>query len=116
MAVPSDNGSLLLVGGTRGAGEAESLHAGDVRAQTRESLERLAALFDAAAQQGGPPLPAPCLDLRVYVAREEDRSIVAATADAFFGAATAIEYVLADLPAPECLVDAEGCLRRFTSS
>ena len=111
LAVPvGEDGSLRLVGEMRRAREAESPQAEDVRAQTRAALADLETLLNQANAHVGASAPAPRLDVRVYVAREADRPLVAALLDWSFRVPAAVEYAIADLPGPGSLVAIEACM------
>jgi enamine deaminase RidA (YjgF/YER057c/UK114 family) len=112
MAIVSDGAAVVLVSGTASVIDSESHHAGDVAAQTRETLDNIAALIshDNFRRHGQSDLGAALGDLaslRVYVKRKEDYAVVQAACRARLGDVPAV-YTVADLCRPELLVEIEG--------
>jgi chorismate lyase/3-hydroxybenzoate synthase len=129
-------GPLVLVAGTASIRGEETVHFGDVRAQTLETFENLSVLVAAARSAVGPAVPAetraaasaaagskarpaqPALrsfeglqsfrDLRVYYVRPADRSAVRRMVAAALPHLRGVEYVRADLCRPDLLVEIEG--------
>jgi enamine deaminase RidA (YjgF/YER057c/UK114 family) len=99
--------ATVLVGGTASIRGEETMHRGDLPAQTRETFENLGALAKAAGAEGLSAFES----LRVYYVHEADRrSIERSTAEAFPHLAD-VEYVKADLCRPDLLVEIEGVAR-----
>jgi chorismate lyase/3-hydroxybenzoate synthase len=99
----------LLVGGTASIVGEDSLHVDDVDRQLEETLRNLAALIDAAAEGSAPGAAlGRLLDLRVYVARQEDAPPIRAVLAARCPRAERIELTIARVCRPELLVEIEG--------
>lgn len=101
---------LVLVGGTASIRGEESVHVGDLRAQTLETFENLASLVHSGCGQVG---ETPCglerfRELRVYHFRESDRDAIAALVGPAFPNVARVEYLRADLCRPELAVEIEG--------
>ena len=101
--------SLVLVGGTASIRGEESVHVGDLRAQTLETFENLASLVRSAAgtDAGDVGLEA-FRELRVYHFRDADRAPVAELVGSRFPGVARVEYLRADLCRPELAVEIEG--------
>lgn len=106
----------VLVGGTASIRGEESVHVGDLPAQTRETFENLASLIRSASggdragannNAGGAGLEA-FRELRVYHFREADRDTVAKLVGQAFPALARAEYHRADLCRRELSVEIEG--------
>jgi chorismate lyase/3-hydroxybenzoate synthase len=99
----------LLVGGTASIVGEDSLHVDDVDRQLEETLKNLEALIDAAAEGSAPGAAlGRLLDLRVYVARQEDSPAIRAVLNARCPRAERIELTIARVCRPELLVEIEG--------
>jgi enamine deaminase RidA (YjgF/YER057c/UK114 family) len=98
----------LLVGGTASIVGEDSMHVGDVDAQLDETLNNLEALIDAAAPSDAGTALRRLLDLRVYVARQEDAPAIRAVLAARCPRAARIELTIARVCRPELLVEIEG--------
>ena len=112
MAIVSDGAAVVLVSGTASIIDSESHHVGDVAAQTRETLDNIAALISADnfRRHGQAGLGATLDDmafLRVYVKRKEDYAVVRDACRARLGDVPVV-YTVADLCRPELLVEIEG--------
>jgi chorismate lyase / 3-hydroxybenzoate synthase len=117
---PGDAGEtpVLLVGGTASIVGENSLHDRDARQQALETFENLAELVAAARRQiGGDPsashdAPRAAFDafteLRVYVVRDIDASLLREMVTERFGRTARIEFAQADLCRRELLVEIEG--------
>jgi chorismate lyase/3-hydroxybenzoate synthase len=99
--------AMLLVGGTASIRGEESVHVNDLRGQTGETLENLAALVRSASGDERAGLSA-FRDVRVYHFRECDRQAIASLVEPALSSPTRIEYVRADLCRPELCVEIEG--------
>lgn len=112
MAIVSQAAATVLVSGTASILDSESHHAGNVAAQTGETLDNIAALISAEnfRRHGQDDLGA-SLDemasLRVYVKRREDYATVEAACRTRLGNVPTV-YTFADLCRPELLVEIEG--------
>lgn len=96
----------ILVGGTASVRGEESVHVGDLRRQTGETLDNLAALLQAATgdESAGPHR---MTDVRVYhVHPEDEKPLRDICRTAFAGAS--VEYVRADICRQDLLVEIEG--------
>src|SRR5712692_4602037 len=99
----------LLVGGTASIVGEDSMHEGDVDAQLEETLKNLEALIDAAAERSEPGTALTRLvDLRVYVARQQDAPAIRAVLATRCPRAERIELTIARVCRPELLVEIEG--------
>jgi chorismate lyase/3-hydroxybenzoate synthase len=111
-------GRLVLVAGTASIRGEETMHPGDVRAQTLETFENLSVIVRTASGQSGPDRPfgsLRCLrDLRVYFVRPADLSVIRRMVGAAMPQVEHVEYVRADLCRPELLVEIEGTARQGT--
>lgn len=99
----------LFVSGTASIVGEDSLHEGDVQAQTRETLANLRAVLDAAAAKSDARFALDDLDLTVYLRRPADlpavRALLAAAAPA---AAARAAWWQADICRRELLVEIEA--------
>jgi chorismate lyase/3-hydroxybenzoate synthase len=100
---------MLFISGTASIVGHESLHEGDVAAQTRESLQNIAAVLAEANRR------APSADFRldslaykVYVRRAEDLIRVRHEMMQFIGAPVSAVYLLADVCRADLLVEIEA--------
>jgi chorismate lyase/3-hydroxybenzoate synthase len=103
---PDGAAPLLLVGGTASIRGEESVHVGDLRAQTLETFENLASLVRSAC--GGAGGLERFGELRVYHSRGSDRDAIDALVRPAFPGVRAVEYVRADLCRRELAVEIEG--------
>jgi chorismate lyase/3-hydroxybenzoate synthase len=97
----------VLVGGTASIRGEESVHVGDLRAQTLETFENLASLIRSASGSDAAGLEA-FRELRVYHFRDADRDAVARLVETAFPSLGRAEYHRADLCRPELSVEIEG--------
>ena len=104
----------LFVSGTASIVGHSTQHAGDVQAQTRETLTNLRTVIAAAQAHSSAPLSLPELVCCVYVRHAEDRAAVQAVLDADWGcdslAARQAVYLQADICRADLLVEVEGHL------
>ena len=112
MAIVGNAAAVVLVSGTASIIDSESHHVGDVAAQTRETLDNIAALISAEnfrrhGQRGLGAALDDVASLRVYVKRREDYAVVQNACRARLGDVPAV-YTVADLCRPELLVEIEG--------
>jgi enamine deaminase RidA (YjgF/YER057c/UK114 family) len=112
VAVVAGLDALVLVSGTASITDSESRHEGDAAAQTRETLDNVAALVGAPnlRRHGIGGLGATLADLataRVYVKRPEDYPNVRSICEERWGAVPAV-YTIADVCRPELLVEIEA--------
>ena len=112
MAVAYAGCATIFISGTASITESESRHLGDPAAQTRQTLDNIAALISESnfRQHGLPGFGATLADLaslRVYVKRPEHYAAVRAACEAQAGKVPTI-YTIADVCRPELLVEIEG--------
>lgn len=121
---PDGSPPLVLAGGTASIRGEESVHGGDLRAQTLETFENLASLVRSAsatetagAAPASPARARPAAaglglaafrELRVYHVCESDRDAIAALVRFAFPTVARVEYLRADLCRPELAVEIEG--------
>jgi chorismate lyase / 3-hydroxybenzoate synthase len=105
-AISQDREAMLFLSGTASIVGHESLHPGDVVAQTEETLRNLRVLTAQCAAQGL-QLRAGQLRLKTYLRDPADRDRVAAVLEAGQLGAE-IVYLHADICRPELLVEVEG--------
>lgn len=116
-------GPVILVAGTASIRGEQTMHPGDVRAQTLETFENLGALVRAASERHAPGTTGVgrtrrtlaafdglrmFRDLRVYYVRAADRKVVSGMVAAALPHLRRVEYVRADLCRPDLLVEIEG--------
>lgn len=98
---------LLFISGTASIVGHESLHRGDVTAQTHETLANIEALLTSAAAAGC-PLRLADLELKVFVRHPQDYPAVRAVLAAHGANAARCLYVQADVCREELLVEIEA--------
>lgn len=101
---PDELGGQLLISGTAAIVGHRSLHAGDVRAQTAETLANLARLV--AGRRAPPGLP--FRQLKVYLRRPEDRPAVEDEVRRRFGPEVPLAFLHAEICRRELAVEIEG--------
>lgn len=112
LAAVGGHRQALFISGTASIVGHESLHAGDVRRQTTESLANLAAVREAAAARAGQPIAADTMHYTVYVRHPQDLPAVREVFEQAVGpsspAAREAVYLNADICRAELLVEIEG--------
>jgi enamine deaminase RidA (YjgF/YER057c/UK114 family) len=99
----------LFVSGTASIVGHETLHRGDVVAQTRETMTNIGALLDEANELvGAARYSIDALKLKVYVRRPTDLAAIETTLSLMPSAATSVVYVQADVCREELLVEIEA--------
>ncbi|MBX3622737.1 MAG: hypothetical protein KF891_22445 [Rhizobacter sp.] len=102
----------LFISGTASIVGHTSVHLGDVRRQTEESLANLAAVRAAAAERAGQPVPAETLHYTVYLRHAADlpavREVFERAVGADSSAARGALYLHADICRAELLVEIEA--------
>ena len=102
----------LFVSGTASIVGHATVHAGDVRRQTEESLANIAAVREAAAARTGVGLAAGALTYTVYLRRADDLAAVREVFERSVGAASAAArdaiYLQADICRADLLVEIEA--------
>ncbi len=98
---------LLLIGGTASIVGEQSLHPGDVRAQTRETIRNVAALLAGVLPQESAPLGR-LHELRVYVRERGSADAVRDIVLEQCGALSRLEFVQAQICRQDLLVEIEG--------
>jgi len=95
----------LFISGTASIVGHETLHAGDIAKQTRETLANIRALLEqASAAAGGNPRPL----LKVYLKHPEHLALVRAQITEEFGAGVQAIYLQADICRSDLLLEIEG--------
>ena len=103
------NGANLFVSGTASIIGHESVHRGDVAAQTLETLTNIdAVLGEANRVIGKARYSLAALKFKVYVRRPADRAFVERALAAMLPASTAVVYLQADVCREELLVEIEA--------
>lgn len=99
----------LFISGTASIVGHQTLHPGDVVAQTQESMRNIAVLLEQAGLAGlAPSLTLPALEYRVYVRQPADQPQIAATLTALLGPQLQAIYVVADICRADLLVEIEA--------
>ena len=101
------NGTLLI-GGTASIIGEDSMGGDDIEAQTRETLENLAALIRHAGARSSPAALDHIIDLRVHVSEPDHAPRVAALLGEVVPGCATVEFVVAKLCRRELLVEIEG--------
>jgi chorismate lyase / 3-hydroxybenzoate synthase len=103
---------VLFISGTASIVGHETVHPGDVRRQTEESLANIAAVLDAAAARAGVPLPVQDLSCTVYLRHAADLAAVRDGFERVVGAHSAAAreafYLRADICRADLLVEIEA--------
>src|SRR5690606_26838153 len=102
------NSRHLFLSGTASIVGHETLHDGDIAAQTRETLANIRAVIGEAANKTQTQCALIDLDYIVYVRRAADLSTVRAIVEAELGSAVRASYRLAYICRAELLVENEG--------
>lgn len=102
--------TMLFISGTASIVGHQTMHAGDVRRQTEESLVNIAAVQAVAAERAGVPFPHDAMTYTVYVRRPADLATVREVVEATIGprAADGAIYLRADICRAELLVEIEA--------
>jgi chorismate lyase/3-hydroxybenzoate synthase len=99
----------LFVSGTASIVGHETLHRGDVAAQTRETMTNIGALVDEANELvGAPRYSVDALKMKVYVRRPTDLGAIEATLARILSPTTAAMYLQADVCREDLLVEIEA--------
>ncbi len=102
-------GTSLFISGTASIVGYETLHLGDVIAQTRETLANIEALLGEANRMvGAARYRLDDLKLKVYVRRPSDLPAIQRTLSAMLSPSTAILYLQADICREDLLVEIEA--------
>jgi enamine deaminase RidA (YjgF/YER057c/UK114 family) len=102
-------GTNLFVSGTASIVGHETLHSGDVSAQTRETLTNIDALLDEANRiVGSPHYSLDGLKFKVYVRRASDLAATMRVLSAALDSSTTIVYLQADVCREDLLVEIEA--------
>jgi enamine deaminase RidA (YjgF/YER057c/UK114 family) len=99
---------LLFLSGTASIVGHATLHAGDVLAQTEESLTNIAAVLAEVGSRTATPCALADLDYIVYIRKAEDFAKVQQALTQRIGAALKAVYVQADICRSDLLVEIEG--------
>lgn len=102
-------GTSLFVSGTASIVGHETIHQGDVTAQTRETLANIEALLDEANRVvGSSRYSLDALKLKVYVRQPSDLTAIERTLSESVNASTSIVYLQADVCREDLLVEIEA--------
>jgi chorismate lyase/3-hydroxybenzoate synthase len=101
-------GTNLFVSGTASIVGYETIHPGDVAAQTRETLANIDALLDEANRVVGSHYSLDRLKFKVYVRRASDLAAIESALSASLHAWTSIVYLQADVCREDLLVEIEA--------
>ena len=112
LALSCGEHATIFISGTASIVNSESLHKGDVEAQTHQTLDNIAALIseENLRRHGLPGLGTTLENLglvRIYIKRQEDFEKTRAVCRARLGDLPAV-YAIADVCRPELLVEIEG--------
>lgn len=101
---------LLFISGTASIVGHQSLHAGDVRNQTLETLQNIQAVVDQAnvRSHGESHYSLKDLNLRVYVRYEKDAALIQSLIEQSLGESANAIYLNADICRPDLDVEIEG--------
>ena len=109
MLTPVEGAWWLLIAGTASIRGEETMHVGDIDAQTIETLDNLDALLAAAqVKRGEAGAPSRLTSLRVYLVRPDDIAIVRQRLDERYGPLADVEFAQAELCRSDLLVEIEG--------
>ncbi|CAL62987.2 Conserved hypothetical protein [Herminiimonas arsenicoxydans] len=100
--------SLLFLSGTASIVGHTTLHAGDVTAQTEESLTNVEAVLDATCRKTGRQCELGSLDYIVYIRHPADLRKVKAVVERRIGTHVKATYLQADICRADLLVEIEG--------
>jgi enamine deaminase RidA (YjgF/YER057c/UK114 family) len=102
-------GTRLFVSGTASIVGHETIHQGDVEAQTRETLANISALLDEANRVAGPArYVLDGLKFKVYVRRPADLGVIAGVLSGALRPTTPVVYLQADVCREDLLVEIEA--------
>ena len=102
-------GDILFISGTASIVGHETLHAGDVVAQTRETLANIDALLEAANRVAGAGrFGFESLAYKVYVRNSEDLPLIQSQLHRALGAQAQVVYLRADICRQDLLVEIEA--------
>ncbi|MET0379116.1 MAG: Rid family hydrolase, partial [Spongiibacteraceae bacterium] len=99
---------MLFVSGTASIVGHETVHSGDVVAQTREAVANVSALLEQVNTATMPPIPLKDLTYRVYIRHPHHHPLVRAALDASLNAPAHALYVQADICRTDLLVEIEA--------
>ena len=101
--------ATLFISGTASIVGHRTLHAGDLAAQTRETLVNIEALLEEAARRSGAgPLRLETLAYKVYVREPNELPVIRAELESALGPKAAILYLKADICRPDLSVEIEA--------
>jgi chorismate lyase / 3-hydroxybenzoate synthase len=103
------SGATLFISGTASIVGHQTMHPGDVTAQTRETLANISALLDEARRvPGAPQFELQTLAYKVYVRNAADLPLVRSQLHAALGAGAQVLYLRADICRHDLLVEIEA--------
>jgi len=103
-----NGGGKLFVSGTASIVGHDTIHQGDVIAQTRETMVNIGALLEEANRVGAERYSLDGLKLKVYVRRPSDLPAIKATLSQSLGRANGVVYLQADVCREDLLVEIEA--------
>lgn len=108
--VRGDDGARLFISGTASIVGHQTVHVGDVAAQTRETLTNIEAVVTAARRRLGDAAawPLDALAYKAYVRHAGDLPLVKREVSAALGQAAEVLYLRADICRSDLLVEIEG--------
>jgi chorismate lyase/3-hydroxybenzoate synthase len=114
------HGAILFISGTASIVGHRTVHAGDVAAQTRETVANVEALLGEANRVVGPDSGAPRFDLetlayKVYVRNRTDLPVIQSQLRAMLGSQAQLMYLRADICRQDLLVEVEATSRDAAS-
>ena len=109
------SGSILFISGTASIVGHQTVHAGDVAAQTRETLVNIEALLSEANRvSGAPRFGLETLAYKVYVRNSADLPLIQSQLHAALGRKSQVVYLQADICRQDLLVEIEAIGRERT--
>ncbi len=103
------SGAILFISGTASIVGHRTVHAGDVAAQTRETLVNIEALLSEANRvTGAPRFGLESLAYKVYVRNDADLPLIQSQLHAALGAQARVVYLQADICRQDLLVEIEA--------
>jgi chorismate lyase/3-hydroxybenzoate synthase len=103
------SGAILFISGTASIVGHQTVHAGDVAAQTRETLVNIEALLGEANRvSGAPPFGMETLAYKVYVRNSADLPLIQSQLHTALGPQSQVVYLQADICRQDLLVEIEA--------
>jgi chorismate lyase/3-hydroxybenzoate synthase len=102
------SGAILFISGTASIVGHQTVHAGDVVAQTRETLVNIEALLGEANRVSGAPFGLETLAYKVYVRNSADLPLIQSQLHSALGSGAQVVYLQADICRQDLLVEIEA--------